>query len=66
MKTEPKKIPRPTFAEYIAKVLELNPDLTMSDMMFIWEQESQHQCDEYKISMYQRMEIIAKAFNSFL
>lgn len=66
MKTERKTISHPSFDEYLAKVLELNPDLTMSDIMFVWEKESQRQCDQYKISMYQRMEIIAKAFNCFL
>lgn len=40
--------------------------LTSQDVMFVGEEEAQRQCDTFAITMYQRMEMIAKTFNTFL
>ena len=48
------------------EVRRLNPDLTMQDVMFIWEAEAQKQCDAYEMSMYKRTECIARSFSSYL
>lgn len=40
--------------------------LTIADFLFTWEEHAQEQCDKFNMSMYQRMEIIAKVFNSYL
>ncbi len=54
------------FAHYCMQYREALPTSSAWDLMFIWEVEAQKQCDEYNMSMYHRMEIIAKAFNSYL
>ena len=49
-----------------AKKLWEDYSLTASDYMFVWEDAAQAQCNEYNMTMYQRMEIIAKVFNTYL
>lgn len=57
---------RKDFYTYVEQLKEISTDITTQDVMFIWDVAAQAQCNEYNISMYERMKIIAKVFNNFL